>query len=87
MLQRLLRLQHQGDEVGVVVVGPLRRHLSSGVCTSIITKAPVPVAEATVARNGPDRNDTCHWRLFIASSHVIPVRSVMIVGQAGERRS
>lgn len=67
MLQRLLRLHHQGDEVGVVVAGPLRRHLSSGVCTRIITKAPVPVAQVNVARNGPDRN--CTWRrLFMLTA-------------------
>ena len=69
VLQRLLGLQHQGDEVGVIGAGSLGRHLSSVVCTRIITKAPVPVAQVNVARNGPDRNATCRWRLFINITH------------------
>ena len=47
MLQRLLRLHHQGDEVWFVVIEPLHRHLVGPV-----TKAPVFVGGAASASHG-----------------------------------
>jgi len=67
--------------MGVVVAGPLRGHLGSGVCTRVMTKAPVSVAGwHGMALIGTTRG--------VASAKFprIPGASVMMVGQVDEPR-